>query len=394
MRHITDGELHAYLDGALDLLPQDRGDEIRDHLGACSACGERLQDEEELREAAHALLARAAPAAMELPSFESLRAQAEAREANEDRLSSASVATLPRRRPLRGLPLAWAATVVLALGVGWMGGELWRSVPGSSPALQSRAALRQPGAPPPLEPVPGADRARLDVPPSTVAERAAVRPGEEAREVSGAGAAASSRPAPPTDAREERLMETVVAGGAGEGRQKPSVLVPSKPSALPPLGAINPLAEREASVSGRALASPEATSMQALAERALWEASQDEALRESSLAVPGLEVLSVEWEEWIPGERALRIRQLISQGDTLELRYLGMLLGTDPEAEAKAGARPEAEASLDRPLSPAVLEASLPPGWNQVEMRWGRGWLVARAPLPEASLRMLLRSIR
>ena len=116
---------------------------------------------------------------------------------------------------------------------------------------------------------------------------------------------------------------------------------------------------------------------------------------ESSLAVPGLKVLSVEWEEWLPGERVLQIRQLLAVGDTLELRYLGMLMGMEPYEEARVARKAQArDAGVDRPLSPTVLEASLPPGWNQVEMRWGRGWLVARAPLPEASIKALLRTLR
>jgi hypothetical protein len=336
MRHATDGELHAYLDGALDILPEGRGDEIRDHLAACSACAERLQEEERVREAARGLLARAAPPAVEIPSFESLRAQAEARESNEDRLASAAVAALPRRRPLRGLPLAWAATVVLALGVGWMGGEIWRSVPGLRMERLSDELRREPGAAPPLQPVPGADRARLDMVPPAEAESAAT----------GAGRGAASTPVRPT---------------VGEAAAGP-----------------------------RALVIPQATSMMALAEAARRETLPVE----NSLAVPGLEVLSVEWGEWAPGEKVLRIRQLLSVGDTLELRYLGMLLAADAEAEAKAGARSAAEPGLGRPLAPEVLEASLPPGWNQVEMRWGEGWLVGRARLPEASLRALLLTIR
>ncbi|MFC1791429.1 hypothetical protein ACFL0I_03065, partial [Gemmatimonadota bacterium] len=82
-------------------------------------------------------------------------------------------------------------------------------------------------------------------------------------------------------------------------------------------------------------------------------------------------------------------------GDTLELRYLGMLMGMDPESgERGVRGAPTYDPVLVRPLSPAVLEASLPPGWNQVEIPWGRGWLVARARLPEASLEALLRPLR
>jgi hypothetical protein len=114
------------------------------------------------------------------------------------------------------------------------------------------------------------------------------------------------------------------------------------------------------------------------------------------MLVPGLDVVDVDWEEWVPGERALHIRQLLPMGDTLELRYLGLLMGSDPDAAAASVAEGGVleEEGVERPLSPKVLEASLPPGWNQVVMRWGRGWLVARAPLPVESLRGILRSMR
>jgi hypothetical protein len=119
------------------------------------------------------------------------------------------------------------------------------------------------------------------------------------------------------------------------------------------------------------------------------------ALETSGLSVPGLRVLSVDWEEWLPGERALHIRQLLSPGDTLELRYLGLLMGTEPSRERSMVGRAQAgDPGPEMPRSPRVLEASLPPGWNQVEMRWGKGWLVARAPLPEASIRALLQTLR
>ena len=114
----------------------------------------------------------------------------------------------------------------------------------------------------------------------------------------------------------------------------------------------------------------------------------------SALILELLDLLGVEWEEWTPGERALYIRQLLPMGDTLELRYLGLFMGSDPETAntlLTQGRAPE-EAS-EGPLSPKVMEASLPPGWNQVVMRWGRGWLVARAPLSVEGLRGILRAL-
>jgi hypothetical protein len=113
-----------------------------------------------------------------------------------------------------------------------------------------------------------------------------------------------------------------------------------------------------------------------------------------SLIGPGLEVLSMKWEEWFPGERALHIRQLLPNRDTLELRYVGMLIGTDPAGQPRF-VRGVLQENLpkDKPLSPVVMQASLPPGWNQVVTPLERGWLVARAPLPEATIMALVNFI-
>lgn len=114
---------------------------------------------------------------------------------------------------------------------------------------------------------------------------------------------------------------------------------------------------------------------------------------ENSFAVPGLKLVSVEWEERVKGERALLIRQLLSPGDTLELRYVGLLLGTGPRnRESGEGGVPQEESSGGRVYA-NVLEASLPPGWHQVVMDRGRALLVARGPLSEVNLKALLKTL-
>ena len=113
---------------------------------------------------------------------------------------------------------------------------------------------------------------------------------------------------------------------------------------------------------------------------------------ENSLAVPGLKVVSIEWEERIPGEKALLIRQLLSPGDTLELRYLGMLLGAEPRPVEPTAVSKVEEAPSFRSYA-GVLEASLPPGWHQVAMEKNRVLLVARGPVSEKNLKALLMTL-
>src|SRR5216117_2854352 len=98
MSHVDDGTLHTYLDG--ELAPAEaRG--VDAHLAQCPACRERLEQERALITRAGELLALAAPPDRELPPFR------------------AGDVKPPTRLWWRvRLPLAWAATIVLALGIG------------------------------------------------------------------------------------------------------------------------------------------------------------------------------------------------------------------------------------------------------------------------------------
>jgi len=101
MSHVDDGQLHAYLDAE---LPQAEAWRLEAHLGECPACRGRLEEQRALIARAGELLALAAPPARDVPplSFRPGDAQPPP----------------PARWPAR-LPLAWAATVVLALAAGW-----------------------------------------------------------------------------------------------------------------------------------------------------------------------------------------------------------------------------------------------------------------------------------
>ncbi len=123
MSHVDEGALHAYLDGALDEYPVAKARRIREHLDACAICTERLEVERALRSDAHAMLGMAAPN-VDLPSFEELRAYVE------------RTRPAPSRVSLRTTRLSWAASVMLALGIGWMlrGGRLEPVADLNSPA--------------------------------------------------------------------------------------------------------------------------------------------------------------------------------------------------------------------------------------------------------------------
>ena len=96
MSHVDEGTLHAYLDGA---LPPGERSQVDAHLAECPDCRERLAEARALIARADALLALALPAERSAPPLYELR-----------------------RRPMWWRvrwPIAWAATVTLAVGLGW-----------------------------------------------------------------------------------------------------------------------------------------------------------------------------------------------------------------------------------------------------------------------------------
>jgi hypothetical protein len=142
MPHVDEGLLHAYLDGELTPVERARVDE---HLAGCLACRTRLQEERHLIEHASKLLGFAMPADRPAPPF------------------SALARSRPRRFWHVRMPLAWAATVVLAVGLGWTLAALMMQ--GRAPTtLDGPIAVREsqsPSVQQPMAPVP--TTGRLDI---------------------------------------------------------------------------------------------------------------------------------------------------------------------------------------------------------------------------------------
>ena len=112
MSHVDEGALHAYLDGALDEYPPGEARRVREHVETCAVCAAKLAEERKIRDEAHAILGLAAPEVV-APTLEELRAYVRA-----SRPARTTVSMQIYR-------MGWAASVVLALGTGWMlrGGE-------------------------------------------------------------------------------------------------------------------------------------------------------------------------------------------------------------------------------------------------------------------------------
>lgn len=137
MQHLDDGTLHAWLDRDRSGLTAAQSAEIAAHLGVCPACAGRMDEARGLAGRSAAILAGAAPSVVP-PAFSEIQARA---------AGVGGAAPTPRQRPW--LSLGWAASIALALGLGWLGRGL---VPGGEAAIESGA--------------PGAGGARLAVAPA------------------------------------------------------------------------------------------------------------------------------------------------------------------------------------------------------------------------------------
>ena len=428
MRHVNEGEIHAYLDGALDLVAGEDATAIREHLSTCGDCARRLEEERGIREAAGEILQETDPIEIPLPPLEELRERALAPPAfgQEDESAPSPYA----RWNAWQIPLTWAATVILALGIGWRVGVQFPGMPassipvatqdltGESSDLDALSAPEERDAPPEASDIPaqaleeesGAGLSPEDSRLQQVVSGAASENAEaDAMDFTrAAGADVSGEPdegkrvepaaAPPGALR-------MVAGEA-QAVRRDSLIADSAMASLQLVNVADVRAEEARRARGDLAARQMATDvaadveLQAPVVAGVVEPSvvegvfQEGEFTESSLAVPGLTVLAVKWEEWVPGQEGFMIRQLLPTGDTLELRYLGILSGEAGGGNAPSLPREKAvEAAKAMPAPPPPMEASLPPGWNQVTVQWRNGWLVARAPLSEGSLMALVRSI-
>ncbi len=134
MSHVDEGTLHSYLDGE---LPSTERAAVEAHLAQCATCRATLGEERALLERASALLGSARPLERPAPPFEQLRRS-------------------PQRSPWRvRTPVAWAASIMLALGLGYYlrdpGNATLVTTPAPSVAIAEDRAAAPATQPPALE---------------------------------------------------------------------------------------------------------------------------------------------------------------------------------------------------------------------------------------------------
>jgi anti-sigma factor RsiW len=409
MWHVDEGALHAYLDGALDEYPAGEARRVREHLETCRECTDRLAVERRVREEAQDILGMASPR-VEVPSFEELRAYVKAQAPRR----TAASARLYR--------MSWAASVVLALGTGWL---LRGGVPPTAVAPAANAFTADSAEEPastqstpaaelerPSETAPATggaitvDQAPTALGPSPQADAPvvarALAPEQPRRETAerldetGAGSAAGFADAAAADAARKTADDAADVTAADTRRAAPEPAPASAPSATPVAPAVEPSAT--ASRTDDDPTAQDADGGQRAAEQRLRSAIQqapavgigggapalgrasaadapadtspdgDEEAETLSLVVPGLEVLDVLRVGEGTAFSGTRALQRLPTGDTLETVHLPA--GIDPR--------------------------SLPPlraGWRELIRSRGSGWLVMRAPVAEATLAELLQRL-
>ena len=372
MPHVDEGEMHALLDGAYAHDAPDAA-RIREEIATCAECHARFAEAQALRMRASAVLDRALPRPS-APPFESVVER---------------VGAVDAPRPFRfpaGAPLAWAATIVLALGLGWFGRDWLRSPPPTSRVAERAAdtdvSSQQPqpttaqmetlAVPPAVapSPTPSGQRAQLG---SRRVEPLADVAGAAASSANQAGArrddavakAAAGRTA---NAPENAAFARDSASRSAEQRQRAAAAPP------PPARAAVP-AERML-----------ASSALAQDASAQWNyGTIEEAERTTGrrvLIVPELNVETVGVAR-IDGRYVTRVTQRLPDGNPIEI-----MQELAPEPERALASREEVRAAAPQPPSKDELGVTV--------LKVTRvGWvLTGRSTLSQDSLRALLNSAR
>jgi hypothetical protein len=358
MQHLDDALIAEWVDGAIGEDSPQHG-AIAAHVDRCEECRSRVEEERALAGHVRQLLGVAAPPDRTPPFEEVLH-----RAGSAPRRAPLSASTVWMRR------LAWAATVVVAGGVGWYArGVLVESPRELADAAGGTGTTGATGTPGALDAAAERDDALAD---------AAVL-----REQS-AAPAATGRVAGLAEAREEAAGGQRAATAVDEGRRQPATAerraaedaVAARRDAAPPAA---PPAAAEFRPVAQAAAPAENELQLGKASREPWtaatRAAAEAVLRAPLVLLADLPVAGIEISA---DGGAVRVRQDLGPGVTLELVQLR---AADAVASSlAAGAVTDAEARLQRAVTAPAVETRVIDGV----------WIMARAPVTADSLRALV----
>jgi hypothetical protein len=336
MRHIPEDELHAYLDQGLS---RSQCVEIESHLAGCSSCRATRDGIAALRDRTTALLSRLAPPRRFPPAFETLRGLAAQR-------------AHWRRRRFRAA--AWAASLVAAVGLGWIASTTvgpgrtriaTRTLPrvAEAPALPTRA-----------------DSVGTNRPASVPASPAAT----------------------PTTVRSEARREPARVRTAARAARKDSIREDSIRTAK--LAVLDPAPALElAPLDDRRTAAGE--QFDGLWRTVSWDGAQSEA-GQSLPHIDGLPVLRVQVQTNDHGKRPLMVvAQQLASGQVIQT-IEGPVRDVSELLSRRTGISP------DGGLSVSISEAA-PAADQTMAMQMGDRMLAITGALPSDSLRAMIRRI-
>lgn len=116
MSHVDEGQLEAWIDRDRSGMSVAEAEAIAHHLESCVACSSLLAEVTRLRERASSILGGAHLDDRRIPDFEQVRARAGAV------AGGAKAPPRPARSPL--VAYAWAASLIVAIGLGWLTRDL------------------------------------------------------------------------------------------------------------------------------------------------------------------------------------------------------------------------------------------------------------------------------
>jgi hypothetical protein len=402
MSHVDEGLIHAWIDGAFE--PGDpEGAAIEAHLDTCADCRANVEAALRLKErAAHVLRHAAPPDAVRVEPFEQMISARRAEGAKAAPGTNAEPAALPeqprsgrtvkaqsRRRP--HVPLAWAASLTVAVTAGWFANTMLR--PDRSSAPSDAAFEHVPVVAPSSAEAESQDRLNEVSPRAAVADAAAV---EEARQVP---------------------LRTQNAGDTGvvESRRERAVLGQSVPVAPPAA-----LKAADASVMrdsiGARMAEAERLEADAMsadqmllrsAASAEWTpltmAEATARFGRVPFAIEGIPVDAVEIrEEGIPV--LIRVRQRLEDEVSIEIVQQVVALALDElvvtglrdDTSARAQGRNLASTANQAARRAAAAESAPPAegGTQAVRVPMPGYTIVLRGPLPADSLQALANRVR
>lgn len=375
MSHLTEGQLHAYLDGSAEGLGGAGIDGAQAHLAACADCRRRLETAGAVKEEAAGILGSAAPASYSAPPFADLVERAAGVLPEAGRIVDAGApwrrSQAGRRFHPGGSSLAWAASLAVALTAGWLA----RSMVGTDRAASV-----------------GTEPAELLL---ALREREPAEGAEEAKAAAGEASVAAEQPTSP--AGEGNVEEE----GDGLGREP---MAAGEPAARAPT---RPVKEFRAEDAGQAAAKAarEADAAAPLTTRSLragggpegWRLvgrEEAEALLGGAVrAVEGLPVLSM-FARVTEGPPEVWTAQQLPSGHTLDLRQT-TIAGRRDTPELDMGDRPAGDEQVPDAQARPAPESTWQQAYESLQMLRIDDFVIeARAPVSRDSLQSLLQRLR